>query len=895
MATSDLDQLIEMGFDKERAQLAVARSGGLQGALEWLEENQDKSLEEIKAAGSKEGESEEGPPLQPGEEPRSLVCNECGKKFRSQAQAEFHASKSGHVDFSESTEEIAPLTEEEKKAKLEELRQKLAAKRALQADQDKVDQKRNEEIRRKSTKESQDIKEELQRKQMMKEAAKKKQEKLEEIEAKRRIKARIEADKEERRLRAEREKAERAGMAPPAQPAAQVPTTSGPVASKPASAYTETRLRFQTPKGNVMKTVPVTTTLFEVAAALKQELGIEVQSFVQNFPRKVFHAEFFGESLKDLGLVPSASLVVHVGDQHRSGPACVMMPNSTGNMSGNPFEEPSRRISEYTAQEIATLQARLDKKLGPEYISSRPGAAGQKVHYLSADKCINLANEVFGFNGWSSSIQNIQIDFVEESQNTGKISLGLSVIVRVTLKDGTYHEDIGYGHIENCKGKAAAFEKAKKEGTTDALKRALRNFGNVLGNCIYDKDYVSKVTKVKATPARWDVDELHRHPDYAPIKKEPVRPKPVPEDDDLPPRPANAGKSTSTNDTAVFDGDGEFGSDLFDEADFGVTTTGNPDEIVLEPETQTKPQPPTPVNARNFNGGPQGDFHRPNPAVVTPSRPERPFNQTLNNRQPSVPPTLNGRYNPALQNPHVGQRQPLPQGQQQNFQSGRMVPPDQPRTSQDSSLPSAAGQIPIKREFDAKAQDTAPPPSSPSVPPASFFSARAVDLLRENPHTAVNAPQFDPHAESPSIRKTAGVDHSKSVPISRPMLAGVSPASNNTRDFINPSTEMHRKIGAPGGGIGSPMMNRGQTTSSYRPLTRQNLDPKLAANNAAANRAGFGPPNVNGKRPPLSDVTNASVSGSSGPASVVNAIDPKRPKIDGNSKPPSPPQQQQQQ
>src|SRR5438034_9181935 len=61
-------------------------------------------------------------------------------------------------------------------------------------------------------------------------------------------------------------------------------------------------------------------------------------------------------------------------------------------------------------------------------------------------------------------------------------------------------EDIGYGHIENCKGKAAAFEKAKKEGTTDALKRALRNFGNVLGNCVYDKDYLSKVTKVKVAP-----------------------------------------------------------------------------------------------------------------------------------------------------------------------------------------------------------------------------------------------------------------------------------------------------------------------------------------------------------------------------------------------------------
>ncbi|CAL5873874.1 uncharacterized protein PFLUO_LOCUS8157 [Penicillium psychrofluorescens] len=305
---SDLDQLIEMGFDKERAQLAVSKAGGLQGALEWLETNQDKSLEEIKA---EQADDEEGPALQPGEEARSLVCNDCGKKFRSQAQAEFHASKSQHVDFSESTEDIAPLTEEQKKERLEELRQKLAEKRAVQSEQDKADKKRNEEIRRKSTKESQAAKEELERKQQMKEAAAKKREKLEEVEAKKRIKAKIEADKEERRLKAERERAERAGVAPPPPPAAApAPTTSGPVASKPASAYTETRMRFQTSKGNVMKTFPVTTTLFEVAAALKQDEGLDVQSFTQNFPKKVFDAEYFGESLKELGLVPSASLVI---------------------------------------------------------------------------------------------------------------------------------------------------------------------------------------------------------------------------------------------------------------------------------------------------------------------------------------------------------------------------------------------------------------------------------------------------------------------------------------------------------------------------------------------------------------------------------------------------------
>lgn len=114
----------------------------VQGALEWLEVNQDKSLEEIKA--SQEDEDEEAPALKPGEEARSLVCNECGKKFRSTAQAEFHASKTEHTDFSESTEELAPLTEEQKKERLEELRQKLAAKRAAQAEQDKIEQKQNE-------------------------------------------------------------------------------------------------------------------------------------------------------------------------------------------------------------------------------------------------------------------------------------------------------------------------------------------------------------------------------------------------------------------------------------------------------------------------------------------------------------------------------------------------------------------------------------------------------------------------------------------------------------------------------------------------------------------------------------------------------------------------------
>ena len=155
------------------------------------------------------------------------------------------------------------------------------------------------------------MKEELAKKEQMKEAAKKRAEKQADLDAKARIRAKIAADKEERRLRTEREKAQREGRAPPPAPAdVPEPISSAPTTSKPASAYTETRIRFHTPSGNVMKTFPVETTLFEVASEISKELGREVRAFIQNFPKKTYDAEFFGETLKELKLVPSASLIV---------------------------------------------------------------------------------------------------------------------------------------------------------------------------------------------------------------------------------------------------------------------------------------------------------------------------------------------------------------------------------------------------------------------------------------------------------------------------------------------------------------------------------------------------------------------------------------------------------
>ncbi|KAF9517727.1 hypothetical protein BS47DRAFT_1290541 [Hydnum rufescens UP504] len=165
-----------------------------------------------------------------------------------------------------------------------------------------------------------------------------------------------------------------------------------------------------------------------------------------------------------------------------------------------PFSAPasSSRVTNESTTKIATLQAKLNRQLGPEFISQRPGpGGGPKLTYAEGWQIINLANEVFGFDGWSTSVVNLTVDFIDLNQESQRFSIGVTAIVRVALREGAFHEDVGYGAIENMKSKAAALDKCKKEAVTDAVKRALRNFGNVLGNCLYDKVYIKEVLKMQ--------------------------------------------------------------------------------------------------------------------------------------------------------------------------------------------------------------------------------------------------------------------------------------------------------------------------------------------------------------------------------------------------------------
>ncbi|XP_045892790.1 DNA repair protein RAD52 homolog [Micropterus dolomieu] len=152
----------------------------------------------------------------------------------------------------------------------------------------------------------------------------------------------------------------------------------------------------------------------------------------------------------------------------------------------------------YTADEYQAVQNALRQKLGPEYISTRVAGGGQRVCYIEGHRVISLANEMFGYNGWSHSISQQNVDFVDLIN--GKFYVGVSAFVKVQLKDGSFHEDVGYGVSEGLKSKALSLEKARKEAVTDGMKRALKCFGNALGNCILNKEYLQAINKIPKEP-----------------------------------------------------------------------------------------------------------------------------------------------------------------------------------------------------------------------------------------------------------------------------------------------------------------------------------------------------------------------------------------------------------
>ncbi|RHZ79308.1 hypothetical protein Glove_149g46 [Diversispora epigaea] len=317
---SDRDTLIDMGFppDKVDRALKAVKNAGLQPAMDWLFSHPGDSDEpeggatlgekpigeEISETSSSLKNTEEGEIRAEDQTAQSLVCEDCQKLFRDASTAERHAIKSGHVNFSESTTVIKPLTEEEKAAKKEELKRVLAEKREMRLMQEKEEEKSREKIRRKTGQELSEVKAKLEEKEMQKALIAKKKEKEEERLAKAKIKAQIEADKKERA--AKREAAKQATL----QHQQEIAIAEAAAAANVSKEYSEARLQIRQPSGSpITHTFQSTDTLQVVYDHVSQHVS-EPFNLMTTFPRKMFGDSEMEKTLKELDLVPSAVLVV---------------------------------------------------------------------------------------------------------------------------------------------------------------------------------------------------------------------------------------------------------------------------------------------------------------------------------------------------------------------------------------------------------------------------------------------------------------------------------------------------------------------------------------------------------------------------------------------------------
>lgn len=486
---------------------------------------------------------------------------------------------------------------------------------------------------------------------------------------------------------------------------------------------------------------------------------------------------------------------------------------------------------------------------------------------------------------------------VDENPQNGKVSLGLSIVVRITLKDGTFHEvklfsstykalfkfiqDIGYGSIENGKGKAASFEKAKKEAATDGLKRALRTFGNVLGNCLYDKEYLKKVQTMKVKPVKFDENNLHRHSAFAhQVKEETVAVKTEPQRTPFKPNPILRTRTDHLGDSIAGEFDDEYDGNLFDGVEI---TEHHGDEYTIQTvsaeESKKAIEAPKmdgasngtgvsrqttsvkPVNARPQTGpvprGQDGAHHPPPQQYQHNQGPGKP---------PIVPPNSRGPQTP-VQKSHTWpdpNRPGIPPPTADIHAAAKPLNPAQQSNQLPQQLP------PQAQTHEPKPGTlTAMAPSNPPAnhrPPVGFVTSRAAELVQNSDSaTSLNhLPAFNPHAESPlpKDQRTPGLDHTRSVPVKRRSEAGAppppaaantagsgfsrpGPGSRNNSNFVNPQQDTNRRIGMPGANAMSPSMNRG----AYKPPM---------------------------KRPPLQDVSNQ---GSNGQAGEPEA---KRQKVEGS-------------
>ncbi|XP_029917674.1 UBX domain-containing protein 1 [Myripristis murdjan] len=298
-----LESLLEMGFDRNRAEKAVANTGnqGIERAMDWLMEHEnDPDIDE---------------PYVP---PEGNMLGGAADSQSSPAQPTVadpaEGTDTGDLDQSDTQEgSKRPMTEEEKREQVKRLEELMRVKQAERRERERAEEVEREKQRRKQGQELLQIRQKLQEDEMKKLAEQRRREKMEDKLAKQRVKEKIARDREERAQKFGGGGASSTAVSPPpSQPNPSSPTSQGPPPTK--KEYDECRIQVRLLDGSA---ITANFKAQEPLAAVRVYVQMngntpEGQDFtlLSPYPRHVYTELDMEKPLKELGLVPSAVLVV---------------------------------------------------------------------------------------------------------------------------------------------------------------------------------------------------------------------------------------------------------------------------------------------------------------------------------------------------------------------------------------------------------------------------------------------------------------------------------------------------------------------------------------------------------------------------------------------------------
>ncbi|XP_062380085.1 UBX domain-containing protein 1 [Sardina pilchardus] len=293
-----LESLLEMGFSRNRAEKAVAHTGnqGIERAMDWLMEHEnDPDIDEpyVPAAGNVVGgETDQQSAAQPPSESSEAMEQEMNALMQEGDGRQ-------------------AMTEEERNAQVKRLEELMRVKQEERRERERKDEVEREKQRRKQGQELLQIKSKLQDDEMKKLADQRRKEKMEDRLAKQRVRDKIARDREERAQKFGGGASGTGISSPP--PEATSPPPSDNQGPPPAKKdYDECRIQVRMLDGSALTaTFKAQEPLAAVRVYIQMNGGSD-QDFglLSPYPRHVYTEMDMEKPLRELGLVPSAVLVV---------------------------------------------------------------------------------------------------------------------------------------------------------------------------------------------------------------------------------------------------------------------------------------------------------------------------------------------------------------------------------------------------------------------------------------------------------------------------------------------------------------------------------------------------------------------------------------------------------